>query len=107
MLVEFDGIDGTRVLSVKTKLERPEVKALAELAKAIQVGNDLHLIVPAPRATTAARDRREAAAKIEPEARSPARAVKTEPQAPQPTAEPRACQARRPRRAQAAPTAPG
>jgi flagellar biogenesis protein FliO len=43
--VELDGISN-RVLSVKTKLERPEVKNLAPLAKAMQVGNDLHLIFP-------------------------------------------------------------
>jgi flagellar biogenesis protein FliO len=45
MLVEFDGISN-RVLSVKTKLEHPEVKALAGLAKATQVGTDLHLTFP-------------------------------------------------------------
>ena len=45
MLVELDGISN-RVLSVKTKLEHPEVKALAGLAKATQVGSDLHLTFP-------------------------------------------------------------
>jgi len=45
MLVEFDGISN-RVLSVKTKLDRPEVKTLAGLAKATQVGTDLHLTFP-------------------------------------------------------------
>jgi flagellar biogenesis protein FliO len=45
MLVEFDGISN-RVLSVKTKLDHPEVKALAGLAKANQVGTDLHLTFP-------------------------------------------------------------
>jgi flagellar biogenesis protein FliO len=45
MLVEFDGISN-RVLSVKTKLEHPEVKALAGLAKVTQVGTDLHLTFP-------------------------------------------------------------
>ena len=45
MLVEFDGISN-RVLSVKTKLEHPEVKTLAGLAKATQVGTDLHLTFP-------------------------------------------------------------
>ncbi|MEO6777316.1 MAG: flagellar biosynthetic protein FliO [Kofleriaceae bacterium] len=45
MLVEFDG-SSHRVLSVKTKLERPEVKELAGLARATQVGADLHLVFP-------------------------------------------------------------
>lgn len=52
MLVEFDGISN-RVLSVKTKLEHPEVKALAGLAKATQVGTDLHLTFPRHAVTTA------------------------------------------------------
>lgn len=52
MLVEFDGISN-RVLSVKTKLDRPEVKALAGLAKANQVGTDLHLTFPRHATATA------------------------------------------------------
>ena len=40
--VELDGF----TLSVKTKLERPEVHELAKLAKASQVGDDVHLIFP-------------------------------------------------------------
>lgn len=40
--VELDGY----TLSVKTKLERPEVHELAKLAKASQVGDDVHLIFP-------------------------------------------------------------
>jgi len=45
-LVEFDGPDAARVLSVKLGFERPEVKALARFAQAIQVGDDLHLLLP-------------------------------------------------------------
>ncbi len=41
-IVELDG--GT--LSVKLKFERPDVKTLARFAQAIQVGPDLHMIVP-------------------------------------------------------------
>jgi flagellar biogenesis protein FliO len=52
MLVEFDGISN-RVLSVKTKLDHPEVKALAGLAKANQVGTDLHLTFPRHATATA------------------------------------------------------
>jgi len=44
-LVELDG-STNRVLSVKTRLDHPEVKALAGLAKATQVGSDLHLTFP-------------------------------------------------------------
>ena len=43
--VELDGI-ATRVLSVKTKLERPEVHDLAKLAQATQVGDELHMTFP-------------------------------------------------------------
>lgn len=44
-VVELDG--HTRpVLSVKLAFERPEVRELAKVAQAIQVGNDLHVIVP-------------------------------------------------------------
>jgi len=43
--IELDGTD-PRVLSVKLNLERPDVKALARFAQAIQVGDDLHLIFP-------------------------------------------------------------
>jgi flagellar biogenesis protein FliO len=65
MLVEFDGISN-RVLSVKTKLEHPEVKALAGLAKATQVGTDLHLTFPRHAVTTATEAKPAAApAKIE------------------------------------------
>jgi len=53
MLVEFDGT-ANRVLSVKTKLERPEVKLLAGMAKASQVGTDLHLTFPRHAAATVA-----------------------------------------------------
>jgi flagellar biogenesis protein FliO len=42
MQVELDGY----TLSVKTKLDRPEVHELAKLAKASQVGDDVHLIFP-------------------------------------------------------------
>lgn len=44
-LVEFDGTE-PRVLSVKLGFERPEVKALAKYAQAIQVGTDVHVMVP-------------------------------------------------------------
>src|SRR5580704_77356 len=40
--VELDGL----ALSVKTKLERPEVHELAKLATATQVGDDIHLMFP-------------------------------------------------------------
>ncbi len=40
--VELDGF----ALSVKTKLDRPEVHELAKLATATQVGDDLHLMFP-------------------------------------------------------------
>ena len=53
MLVEFDGT-ANRVLSVKTKLERPEVKLLAGMARASQVGTDLHLTFPRHAAATVA-----------------------------------------------------
>ena len=45
-LIELDSSDATRVLSVKLGFERPEVKALARAAQAIQIGDDLHLLVP-------------------------------------------------------------
>lgn len=44
-VVEVSG-RSQRVLSVKLALDRPEVRSLAKLAQAIQVGKDLHLIVP-------------------------------------------------------------
>lgn len=44
-VVELDGTE-QRVLSVKLGFERPEVKALAKYAQAIQVGDDVHIIVP-------------------------------------------------------------
>jgi flagellar biogenesis protein FliO len=44
-LVELDGT-ANRVLSVKTRLDHPEVKALAGLATATQIGTDLHLTFP-------------------------------------------------------------
>lgn len=44
-LVEFDGNE-QRVLSVKLGFERPEVKALAKYAQAIQVGSDVHVLFP-------------------------------------------------------------
>lgn len=44
-VVEFDGIE-PRVLSVKLGFERPEVKALAKYAQAIQVGSDVHIMFP-------------------------------------------------------------
>ena len=42
MQVELDGF----ALSVKTRLEKPEVHELAKLAKAEQVGNDIHMFFP-------------------------------------------------------------
>jgi flagellar biogenesis protein FliO len=44
-LVELDG-NTQRVLSVKLDFERPEVKALAKYAQAIQVGSDVHIMFP-------------------------------------------------------------
>ncbi len=44
-VVELGG-RSQRVLSVKLVLDRPEVRSLAKIAQAIQVGKDLHLIVP-------------------------------------------------------------
>ena len=43
--IEFDGTERRR-LSIKLNFERPEVKILARYAQAIQVGNDLHVLVP-------------------------------------------------------------
>lgn len=43
--VELDGVSA-RVLSIKTRLDRSEVRALAPLAKATQVGSDLHMVFP-------------------------------------------------------------
>lgn len=45
-LIEIDGGDGTRTVSVKLGFERPEVKTLSRFAQAIQVGDDLHLLIP-------------------------------------------------------------
>lgn len=45
-LVEFDSEDATRVLSVKLSFERNDVRTLSRFAQAIQVGDDLHVIVP-------------------------------------------------------------
>ncbi|HEY0481160.1 MAG TPA: flagellar biosynthetic protein FliO, partial [Kofleriaceae bacterium] len=45
-LIELDGQDATRVLSVKLGFERGDVKALSRFAQAIQVGDDLHLLIP-------------------------------------------------------------
>jgi flagellar biosynthesis protein FliO len=45
-IVELDSEDAVRVLSVKLGFDRPEVKALARFAQAIQVGDDLHVLVP-------------------------------------------------------------
>jgi flagellar biogenesis protein FliO len=50
MQVELDGY----TLSVKTKLDRPEVHELAKLAKATQVGDDVHLTFPRHAAVTVA-----------------------------------------------------
>ncbi len=44
-LVEFDG-SSRRVLSIKTRLDHNEVVNLANLAKATQVGTDLHVAFP-------------------------------------------------------------
>jgi hypothetical protein len=45
-LIELDSEDSVRVLSVKLGFERADVKALARFAQAIQVGDDLHVLVP-------------------------------------------------------------
>jgi flagellar biogenesis protein FliO len=39
-------ISGRRTMSVKLRLERPEVKAISAVAKVAQVGDDVHLIFP-------------------------------------------------------------
>lgn len=44
-VVELDGTS-QQVLSVKLGFERPDVQKLAKVAQAVQVGNDLHIIVP-------------------------------------------------------------
>jgi flagellar biogenesis protein FliO len=45
-LIELDSEDAVRVLSVKLGFERADVKTLARFAQAIQVGDDLHVLVP-------------------------------------------------------------
>lgn len=45
-LVEFDSDSKQQMLSVKLGYEKPEVKELARFAQAVQVGDDLHVIVP-------------------------------------------------------------
>jgi flagellar biogenesis protein FliO len=45
-LIELDGGGAVRVLSVKLGFDRDDVKALSRFAQAIQVGDDLHLLVP-------------------------------------------------------------
>ncbi|MCX5742157.1 MAG: flagellar biosynthetic protein FliO [Proteobacteria bacterium] len=44
--VEFDGGPAARVLSVKLGFERDDVRALARFAQTIQVGDDLHILIP-------------------------------------------------------------
>jgi flagellar biogenesis protein FliO len=45
-LVELDSDSALRVLSVKLSFERDDVKTLSRFAQAIQVGDDLHILVP-------------------------------------------------------------
>jgi flagellar biogenesis protein FliO len=45
-LVELDTEDATRMLSVKLGFEHADVKTLARFAQALQVGDDLHVLVP-------------------------------------------------------------
>jgi flagellar biogenesis protein FliO len=45
-LIEVGSDDATRMLSVKLGFDPADVKALARFAQAIQVGDDLHLLVP-------------------------------------------------------------
>jgi flagellar biogenesis protein FliO len=45
-VIELDGDEAMRSLSVKLGFERADVKTLARFAQAIQVGDDLHLLVP-------------------------------------------------------------
>ncbi|HSS00255.1 MAG TPA: flagellar biosynthetic protein FliO, partial [Kofleriaceae bacterium] len=45
-VIELDGDETMRSLSVKLGFERADVKTLARFAQAIQVGDDLHLLVP-------------------------------------------------------------
>jgi hypothetical protein len=44
--VKLMELNGRKSLSVKLRLERPEVQALASVAQVTQVGDDLHLIFP-------------------------------------------------------------
>ncbi|HEX3765018.1 MAG TPA: flagellar biosynthetic protein FliO [Kofleriaceae bacterium] len=45
-LIELDRENSTSVLSIKLGFERNDVKALSRFAQAIQVGDDLHLLIP-------------------------------------------------------------
>jgi len=45
-VIELDGDDAPRALSVKLGFERADVKTLSRFAQAIQVGDDLHLLIP-------------------------------------------------------------
>jgi flagellar biogenesis protein FliO len=45
-LIELDSEDATRVLSVKLSFDYPDTKAVSRFAQAIQVGDDLHVLVP-------------------------------------------------------------
>jgi flagellar biogenesis protein FliO len=45
-LIEFDSDAAIRVLSVKLSFERDDVRTLSRFAQAIQVGDDLHVLVP-------------------------------------------------------------
>lgn len=45
-VIETTGRTGAKSLSIKLGLERPEVAGLAKYAQAIQVGNDLHVLIP-------------------------------------------------------------
>jgi len=44
--IELDTSGGVRVLSVKLGFERGQVKTLAKYAQSIQVGDDLHVLIP-------------------------------------------------------------
>jgi len=44
--IEFDSEDAGRVLSIKLNFEYGEVKTLSRFAQAIQVGDDLHVLIP-------------------------------------------------------------
>lgn len=111
-LIELDREESTHVLSVKLGFERADVKALSRFAQAIQVGDDLHLLVPRklPEADTAPRlpepTLPPALAKIDVPA-TPVVGPRPEPPAPPPAARPDAARRDAPGPVAAVPAVPG